>query len=69
MTTETTPELTALEKLQASYEIAKTKIREAHAALADVAGAIKDAAREDRSRRAEVENVRAGLAKLQAIRV
>jgi hypothetical protein len=34
-----------------------------------VASAIRDAAREDRQRRAEVETVRAGLQKLQAIRV
>ncbi|MCE9616528.1 MAG: hypothetical protein K8T26_19815 [Lentisphaerae bacterium] len=63
------PEPSALDKLTAAYELAKTKVREAQAALADVAGAIKDAAREDRQRRAEVESVRAGLAKLQQIKV
>ena len=62
-------EPTALEKLQASYETAKNKVREAQSALADVAIAIRDAVREDRQRRAEVETVRAGLAKLQSIKV
>jgi DNA polymerase III sliding clamp (beta) subunit (PCNA family) len=64
-----TTEPTALDKLQAAYETAKAKIREANQALADVAEAIKLAAREDRQRRTEVENVRAGLQKLQAIKV
>jgi hypothetical protein len=62
-------EPTALEKLQTAYETARNKVREAQAALADVAIAIRDAAREDRQRRSEVESVRAGLQKLQAIRV
>jgi pyruvate/2-oxoglutarate dehydrogenase complex dihydrolipoamide acyltransferase (E2) component len=62
-------EPTALEKLQAAYETARNKVREAQSALADVAIAIRDAAREDRQRRSEVESVRAGLQKLQAIRV
>ena len=66
---ENTAEPTALDKMQAAYEIARGKIREASQALTDLAGAIKDAAKEDRARRAEVENVRAGLQKLQAIRV
>ena len=69
MPPENTPETTSLEKLQAAYEVAKAKVREASQALADVAYAIKLAAKEDRQRRNEVENVRSGLAKLQAIRV
>jgi hypothetical protein len=44
-------------------------VREANQALADVGAAIKEAVREDRLRRNEVETVRAGLQKLQAIRV
>jgi hypothetical protein len=44
-------------------------VREAQSALADVAAAIRDAVREDRQRRSEVENVRAGLARLQSIKV
>jgi len=66
---QTAQEQTALEKLQASYEQAKAKVREAQSALADVAVAIRDAVKEDRQRRAEVETVRAGLAKLQTIKV
>jgi len=65
----TTTEPTALEKMQATFEIAKGKIREASQALSDLAVTIKDATREDKARRTEVENVRAGLQKLQAIRV
>ena len=62
-------EETSLDKLQAAYEAAKLKIREAQSALADLAGLIKEVAREERQRRAEVESVRSGLAKLQAIKV
>ena len=66
---EKTDEQSSLDKLQAAYEAAKLKIREAQSALADLAGLIKEVAREDRQRRAEVESVRSGLAKLQAIKV
>jgi hypothetical protein len=69
-TTNGTPEQgTALERLQAVYEAARAKIREANAALADVAGAIRDAVKENKQLKADVENVRAGLAKLQQIKV
>lgn len=67
--TESKPETSALEKLQSAYDVAKTKVREAGQALADVADAIKLAAKEDRQRRNEVDTVRAGLQKLQSIRV
>ena len=60
---------TALEKLQAAYEVAKDKVREAGAALVELSGLIKDVAREDKARRNEVENVRSSLAKIQAIKV
>ena len=71
MTNENTvaQEPTALEKLQAAYDTAKNKVREAQSALADVASAIRDAVKEDRQRRSEVETVRAGLLKLQSIKV
>jgi hypothetical protein len=69
MSPENPTEPTALEKLQAAYDVARSRVREAQSALADVAIAIRDAAREDRQRRSEVESVRAGLQKLQAIRV
>jgi DNA polymerase III sliding clamp (beta) subunit (PCNA family) len=63
------PEPTALEKLQAAYDTAKNKVREAQSALAEVAAAIRDAVKEDRQRRAEIDGVRSGLAKLQSIKV
>lgn len=69
MTHENAPEPSGLEKLQAAYDVAKSKVREASQALAEVADAIKLTAREDRQRRNEVETVRAGLQKLQSIRV
>ena len=69
-TTKGTPEqATALDRLQAAYEVAKQKVREANQALADVAGAIKDAVKEDKQLRADVESVRTGLAKIQSIKV
>jgi DNA polymerase-3 subunit beta len=69
MSEKTEPDTTALDKLLAAYEQAKVKLREAQAALVDVAGAIKEAVRENRQLKADVENVRAGLAKLQQIKV
>lgn len=74
MTTETknnthAQELTALEKLQATYDTVKAKVREAQSALGEMALVMRDATKEDRRRRDEVETVRAGLAKLQTIKV
>lgn len=66
---EKTHEPGALDRLIAAFDAAKAKVREANDALAQVAGAIKDAIREDKQRRAEIDTVRAGLLKLQAIRV
>ncbi len=62
-------ELSSLDRLQAAYEVAKQRIRDANSALVDVATLIKDVVREDKQRRTEVDVVRAGLAKLQAIKV
>lgn len=59
----------ALDRLIAAFDAAKSKVREANESLGQVAGAIKDAIREDKQRRAEIDTVRAGLLKLQAIRV
>ena len=59
----------ALDKILVAYESAKNAVRQAQSALADVAQCVRDAIREDRARRKEVDDVRAGLAKLQAIRV
>lgn len=66
---EKTEDMSALDRLQATYETARMKVREAQATLADLAGLIKEVAKEDRQRKAEVESVRSGLAKLQAIKV
>lgn len=62
-------ENTAIEKLQAAYEQAKDKVKEASAALTDLAGLIKDALKEEKQRRAEIDNVRATVAKIQSIKV
>jgi DNA polymerase III subunit beta len=63
------PQTTALERVLVAYETAKSKVREANDALASIAVAVKEALREDKQRRAEVESVRAGLARLQSIKV
>ena len=62
-------EPSALDRVLAAYEIAKAKVREANEALVAIATSVKDAIREDRQRQSEVDAVRAGLAKVQAIRV
>lgn len=59
----------ALDRLLAAYEATKAKVREANDALGALAGALKDAVREDRVRRSEIDTVRAGLERLKAIRV
>lgn len=70
MTTESpTTDTSALAKLQAAVDACKARVREANQALAEITAAIKDAVREDRLRRSEVETVRVGLQKLQSIRV
>ena len=61
--------VSSTDKLLAAYEAARTKLREANDALASVAIAIKEALKEDKQRRAEIESVRSGLAKLKAIQV
>jgi hypothetical protein len=63
------PAGTALERVLAAYEQAKLKVREANDALGSVAVAVREALREDKQRRLEIESVRAGLARLQAIKV
>ena len=66
----TTPaEASALDRISAACETARMKLREASAALSDVAAAVKDALRKDRQRRSEIESVRAWLQKLQSIKV
>ena len=60
---------TSLDRILSAYELAKDAVRQANTALADVAQCVRDAIRDDRARRKEIADVRAGLARLQAIRV
>lgn len=55
--------------MEASFEAAKTKLREAQSALVEVGASLRDAIREERQRRTEAESVRSTLRKLQSIRV
>lgn len=64
-----TTEPGSLDKILVAYEAAKSAVRDANNALASVAQCVRDAIKEDRARRKEISDVRAGLAKLQAIRV
>lgn len=59
----------ALDKIMAAFEAAKSAVRQAQAALSDLAVYVRDAAREDKSRQREIAEVRVTLQKLQAIRV
>ena len=63
------PEPTAMDRLLAAYEVAKTKVREANEALGAIALSVKDVLKEDKQRRAEIDSVRTGLARLQSIKV
>lgn len=65
----TTETPTSLDRILSAYELAKDAVRQANTALADVAQCVRDAIKEDRARRKEISDVRAGLARLQAIRV
>lgn len=59
----------ALDKIMVAFESAKTAVRQAQTALGDLAGYVRDAVREDKSRQREIAEVRVTLQKLQAIRV
>ena len=61
--------VTTLDKVLAAYELAKSKIKEANSALSDIAAAIKDVARDEKSRKNELVTARETLARLQAIRI
>ena len=65
----TPEEACSLDKVLAAYEIAKTAVRQANTALLEVANAVREAIREDKARRREINDVRAGLAKLKSIKV
>ena len=60
---------TSLDRILSAYELAKDAVRQANTALADVAQCVREAIKDDRARRKEIADVRAGLARLQAIRV
>ena len=59
----------ALDKIMAAFEAAKSAVRQAQAALGDLAIYVRDAVREDKSRQREIADVRVALQKLQAIKV
>ena len=59
----------ALETLQASFDSAKAKLRDAQFSLVEVGASLREALKEERQRRAEAESVRSTLRKLQSIRV
>ena len=65
----TAAEPCALDKILVAYEAAKSAVRQAQSALADVALCVRDAIREQKAQSREIAEVRAGLAKLQTIRV
>ena len=60
-------EPTALDRVLASVDAAKSKVKEAGQALTELASAIKDAVRDQKTQAKEVESARAALAKLQQI--
>ena len=64
-----TTEVSSFDKILTAYEVARSAVRDANAALSAVADAIKEAVKEDKARRREIADVRAGLAKLQSIKV
>ena len=68
-TAATTEAPTSLDRILSAYELAKDAVRQANTALADVAQCVREAIKDDRARRKEIADVRAGLARLQAIRV
>ena len=59
----------SLDKILAAFEAARSAVREANNALVEVAASVREAIKDDRARRKEISDVRAGLARLQAIRV
>lgn len=67
--TENVPEISAMERMLVAYDTLKSKVRESQTAMTEMAPIIREAVKEDRNRRREVENVRAGLQKLQSIQV
>lgn len=64
---EQTSNESALDRVLAACDVAKTKVREAGQALTALSTAIKEAAKEQKTQAKEVESARTALAKLQAI--
>ena len=62
-------ESSPLDKIMAAFEAAKSAVRQAQTALGDLAGYVRDAVREDKSRQREIAEFRVTLHKLQAIKV
>lgn len=69
MKTESVKSEPTMDRLLVAYEVAKTKVREANEALGAIALSVKDVLKEDKQRRAEIDSVRTGLARLQSIKV
>ena len=69
MTTEsqTTDDPAALDRVLETCVAARSRVREAGQALSELASAIKEACREQKTQTKEVQAARATLAKLQAI--
>ena len=63
----TTTEPSALDRVLAAAETAKTKVAEAGAAVTDLIKAAKDAGKESKAQTGDLEKARATLQKLQAI--
>ena len=57
----------ALDRVLTACDAARAKVREAGQSLSELATAIKDAARDQKTQAKEVELARAALSKLQAI--
>ena len=60
-------EPTALDRLQTAYEAARAKVREAGTAISDMATAIKEAVRDNKSQAKDLSAARATLEKLKTI--
>ncbi len=61
--------VSALDRLQEMYRVARVKVRDANLALSDIAVVIREAVREEKQSRMEVAAVRAGLSKIKSTTV
>jgi len=60
---------TAMDKLMTACEAARLKVKEANQALSEIVDAVKVAVKEQRQQKAQVEDFKAALSKLQSIKV